>query len=459
MMDSQVREHTLADFQRIATLLPGAQLPWLTKLRSAALENFAQNGFPTLHDEEWKYTNVAAIEKHAFLALPDGGKHDASNAASDGTITALVQELALTKDTGHLLVFHNGRHASALSAPGQLPAGVVLGSLADALKQSPEALEPYLSKNDRQTVFGALNTAFMADGAYLHLPRDTVLEQPVHLLFITTGSGADADAAAPFSIHPRNLIVAEAGAQATVIEHYAGPDGVVYFTNVVTQIFTAENAAIAHYKLQQEAAQAFHIAGIHAAQQRNSRLESHSITLGAALARNDITTAFNAPGSEATLNGLYLVGGKQHVDNHTRIDHLQPGCTSHEYYRGVLDGRARAVFNGKVIVHPGAQKTNAHQSNHNLLLSRDAEIDTKPQLEIYADDVQCTHGATIGQIDEDQLFYLRSRGVEETMARALLVHAFAHDVIERIQVASLRTRIEQILLTRLPQGDRIKELS
>ncbi|MEO6351724.1 MAG: Fe-S cluster assembly protein SufD [Burkholderiaceae bacterium] len=443
-MNSQAREHTLADFQRIATRLPGAQLPWLAKIRSAALERFAHNGFPTIRDEEWKYTNVAAIEKHTFLAMPESGK-------IDGAVAALVQELALDNGAGHLLVFHNGRHAPALSAPGSLPAGVTLGSLADALEKTPEALEPYLSDSERQTVFGALNTAFMADGAYLHLAPGVVLEQPVHLLFITTEAGA--------AISPRNLIVAEAGAQALVIEHYAGADGVVYFTNAVTQIFAAENAAIAHYKLQQEAAQAFHIAGVHAEQQRNSRLESHSITLGAALARNDITTAFNAPGSEATLNGLYLVGGNQHVDNHTRIDHLQPGCTSHEYYRGVLDGRARAVFNGKVIVHPGAQKTNAHQTNHNLLLSRDAEIDTKPQREIYADDVQCTHGATVGQIDDDQLFYLRSRGVEEAMARGLLIHAFAHDVIERIRVTALRSRIEQILLTRLPQGDRIKELT
>lgn len=438
------REHTLADFQRIAATLPGTQLPWLAKARSAALERFAHSGFPTLRDEEWKYTNIAAIEKHAFLALPNGGEFA-------DTATALAQNLALNDSSGHLLVFHNGRHAAALSAPGRLPAGVTLCSLADALQQTPDALEPYLGNADHQTVFGALNTAFMADGAYLHLPRNTVLEQPVHLLFITTASGA--------AISPRNLIVAEDGAQATVIEHYAGLDGVVYFTNVVTQIFAADNAAIEHYKLQQEATQAFHVAGIHAAQGRASRLASHSVTLGAVLTRNDITTAFNAPGCEATLNGLYLVGGQQHVDNHTRIDHLQPNGTSHEYYRGVLDGRSRAVFNGKVIVHPGAQKTNAHQANHNLLLSRDAEIDTKPQLEIYADDVQCTHGATVGQLDEEQLFYLRSRGVEEAMARGLLIHAFAHDVIERIRVASLRSRIEQILLTRLPQGDRIKELT
>ena len=199
------------------------------------------------------------------------------------------------------------------------------------------------------------------------------------------------------------------------------------------------------------------MAGIRAQQARDSRLLSHSVSLGAALARNDISTALAAPGCDVTLDGLYLVGGRQHVDNHTRVDHAAAHCTSRELYRGVLDSHARAVFNGKVIVHPGAQKSNAQQANHNLLLSRDAEIDTKPQLEIYADDVKCTHGATIGQIDENQLFYLRARGIEASMAKSLLVHAFANDVTERIRVAALRGRVERLLFTRLPYGDRIRE--
>ncbi|MEP6965661.1 MAG: Fe-S cluster assembly protein SufD, partial [Polaromonas sp.] len=319
-----------------------------------------------------------------------------------------------------------------------------LTSLAQALDATPEALEPWLTSEETPGAFDALNSAFMADGAYLHLKRGTVLLAPVHLLFISTGSGS--------ASHLRNVIVAEAGAQASVVEHYAGADGAVYFTNAVTRIFAADNASIEHHKLQQEAAGAFHVAGIHALQQRDSRLASHSFTLGAALSRNDITTVFGASGCEATLNGLYLVGGQQHVDNHTRIDHRQPSGTSRENYRGVMEGRSHAVFNGKVIVHPGAQKTRAHQVNHNLLLSWDAEIDTKPQLEIFADDVICNHGATVGQLDETQLFYLRSRGVEEALARRLLVHAFAHDVIEPLRVAALRGRLEQILLARLPQA-------
>lgn len=437
-MNTDARNHYLADYARIATALPGAGLPWLARRRVEALDAFAQRGFPTRRDEEWKYTSVAAFEQHAFAALPG---EDAGAAA------ALLQNLLPRSIDGHLLVFHNGRHLPALSSPGVLPAGVTLASLADALQRMPQMLEPYLAGDEAQGAFGALNAAFMADGAFLHLKRGTVLEAPVHLVFLGTAThGAS---------HLRNLIVAEEGAQATVIEHYAGLDGSVYFTNAVTQLFVAANASIEHHKLQQEAGDAFHIAGIHAIQQRDSRVASHSFSFGGALARNDISTVFDARGCDATLNGLYLVGGRQHVDHHTRIDHRQPDGTSRENYRGVLDGQSHAVFNGKVIVHPGAQKTNAFQANHNLLLSRDAEIDTKPELQIHADDVKCNHGATVGQLDEAQLFYLRARGIEEAVARNLLVHAFAHDIIERIRVASLRTRLEQLLLARLPQAEPI----
>lgn len=441
----RARNHYLADYARVAAVLPGARLPWLTSTRSAALDAFAQNGFPTKRDEEWKYTSVAAFEKQAFFAMPESGRNGGAAVAAK-----MVNRFALDHTAGHLLVFHNGRYVPALSAPGRLPAGVTLTSLADALDSASDALEPYLSNDHQAPAFGALNSAFMADGAYLHLRRGTVLEAPVHLLFLSSEAGG--------ASHLRNVIVAEAGAQASVVEHYAGADGALYFTNAVTRIFAAENAIIEHHKLQQEAADAFHMAGIHARQNRDSRLESHSFTLGAALTRNDITTAFDASGCEATLNGLYLVGGSQHVDNYTRIDHRQPNGTSRENYRGVLEGQSHAVFNGKVIVHPGAQKTNAYQANHNLLLSKDAEIDTKPQLEIHADDVKCNHGATVGQLDETQLFYLRSRGIDAVVARNLLVHAFAHDVIERIRVASLRGRLEQILLARLPQGAHMGEL-
>jgi Fe-S cluster assembly protein SufD len=445
-MKPDARDHYLADFARVAERLPGAGAPWLVRLRTDALDVFAQRGFPTRRDEDWKYTSVAEFEKQRFAALAEG---TAASQALDA-----VRDIMLDNEGGHLLVFVNGRHAPALSSPGRLPAGVQLGSLADALERMPEALEPWLaggaSEQTAQNSFGALNTAFMADGAWLHLPRGAAIEAPVHLLFLSDAAGG--------ASHLRNLIVAEDGAQATVIEHYVGIGGIAYFTNALTQIHAAPNATIEHHKLQQEADGAFHIAGIHALQQRDSRFESHSFSLGAALARNDITTAFEATGCDVTLNGLYLAGDRQHVDHHTRIDHRMPHGTSREYYRGVLDGTAHGVFNGRVIVHPGAQKTNAFQANHNLLLSTDAEIDTKPQLEIFADDVKCNHGATVGQLDLNQLFYLRSRGIDEAVARNLLVRAFAHDVIERIRVASLRTRLEQILLDRLPPVGQMEEL-
>ncbi|TAM05741.1 MAG: Fe-S cluster assembly protein SufD [Paraburkholderia sp.] len=441
-MNTDARSHYLADFARVADLLPGRGVPWLGRLRKDALDQFAQRGFPTRKDEDWKYTSVAALERQHF--------HVATDCRANAGADRLMNHYGLAADVGHLLVFVDGRFAPWLSDIGALPAGALLSSLADTLEAAPDVIESYLANNEHQTVFGALNTAFMADGAFLHLRRGIVLEAPVHLLFLSTRPDV--------AHHMRNLIVAEDGAQVTVIEHYAGIDDMAYFNNVVTSIFAEGNAAIAHHKLQQEGSAAFHVAGIHAAQQRDSRLESHSISFGAALARNDITIVLHGNGGEAMLNGLYLVGGTQHVDHHTRIDHCQPNSTSREHYRGVLEGQSHAVFNGKVIVQPGAQKTNAFQTNHNLLLSREAEVDTKPELQIYADDVKCNHGATVGKLDEAQLFYLRSRGIDEAVAHSLLVHAFAHDVIERIRVASLRTRVERILLARLPQEERIEEL-
>lgn len=441
-MNIHARNHYLSEFMRVAETLPGADVPWLGRLRATAIDRFAQRGFPTRRDEEWKYTNLAALENHPFFA--------AAARPDRATARAIANSLALEDEAGHVLVFHNGHYMPSLSAAGKLPAGVQLCSLADALNAAPEALEPWLWDEEPQSAFGALNAAFMSDGAFLRLERGTVLEEPVHLLFISTGTDG--------MCHAKNIIVAEEGAAATVIEHHVGTDGALYFNNVVTRIFAAAGTAIVHHKLQQESREAFHVAGVHAFQQRDSRFESHSFSLGAALTRNDITTTFDAPGCEATLNGLYLADGNRHVDNHTRIDHRKPHCTSREHYRGVLDGTARAVFNGKIVVHPGAQKTSAFQANHNLLLSRDVEIDTKPELEIYADDVKCNHGATVGQLDEKQLFYLRSRGIDEAVARSLLVHAFAQELIERIRTGALRTRLEQLLLARLPQDQLIGEL-
>ena len=437
------RERTLVDYARVASLLPGARTPWVLRARDISLDQFAQVGFPSTRDEEWKYTSLAAIEKRTFTAMP--------NEAYCPNLETEIASHLFPDLAGHRLVFVDGRHAAALSSVRRLPFGVSVAALGETLERTPKLLEPFLSQVRHQTIFGSLNTAFMSDGAYVHLARDVKLEEPIHLLFMATTANA--------AIHPRNLIVAETGAHATVIEHYVGRDEIEYFTNALTEIFIADGAAVEHCKLQQEARQGFHIGAIHVAQDRDSRFVSHSMVFGGLLTRNDITTAFNEVGCTAMLNGLYWVGGRQHVDHHTRIDHNWPNGTSREYYRGVLDGQSRGVFNGKVVVHPGAQHTDAQQLNHNLLLSEGSEIDTKPQLEIYADDVKCTHGATVGQLDDAQIFYLRSRGVEEATARALLTYAFAQDVIERIRIAPVRAKLAQLLLSRLPQGHRIRELA
>jgi len=280
-----------------------------------------------------------------------------------------------------------------------------------------------------------------------------VLQAPIHLLFVSSAPGN-----ATLS-QPRNLIVLGAGSQATVVETYAGLSDEVYFTNVVTEIVLGDNASLDHYKLQEEGARAFHIALTQVHHGRESRFTSHSIALGAALARNDVRALFATEGSECTLNGLYMATGKQHLDNRTLIDHQSPRCTSRELYKGVLDGQSRGVFSGRVLVRHDAQKTDASQTNKNLLLSDEALVDTKPQLEIFADDVKCAHGAAVGQLDEDALFYLRSRGIGQEAAKSLLTYAFASEMVNLIPLAPLRSRVRELVTSRLPEWEKLKEVA
>ena len=437
---SEMADRFVAEFARHRKELPGARVPWLARLREDAIARFAERGLPTTRDEDWKYTSVAPIAKRAFALLP----HDAPPGVDVG---AFVPE----DGAAHRLVFVDGRYVPRLSRIGPLPAGVTLESLAATLERDPEGLEPWLAATAHETVFAALNAAFMSDGVHLRLARGVVLDEPIHAIFVSTAADA--------AVHPRNVIVAEDGAGGALVEHYVGHDAAASLTNALTRVAVGANASVAHYRLQQESVRALHVGAVHASQQRAGRFASHSITLGAALARHDVTTTFDAEGCEATLDGLFVAGGRQHVDHHTRIDHAQPHGTSREHYRGILDGSARGVFNGKVIVHPRAQRSDALLSSHNLLLSKSAEIDTKPELTIDADDVKCAHGATVGQLDDDQLFYLRARGLDAPFARALLTYAFAHDVIERVRVASLRSAIERALFARLPDGERIRALA
>ena len=439
-MNVQIESWDDLELERIPQHLAGHAVPWVTKARQSAFERFVEHGFPTRREEEWKYTDVAAIGKRASLA-PD-------NIPPDPSSEAALFAWTLAQENTHLLVFVNGHYSDELSAPRGLPAGVKLESLADLLDGDADLPEELFGEQHEHTIFAALNNALSTDGAVLQLAPGTMLDKPVYLLFVASGHGT--------AIYPRNIVIAGEGTRATIIEHYFGMLEAHNFTNAVTQIELGAGAELHHCKLIQEGKDAFHVAGIHAEQAAGSRFASHSFALGGRLARNDITSSLRGPECLCTFDGLYLLEGKQHVDHHTRIDHLAPSCTSREYFRGILDGESHGVFNGKVIVHPHAVKTDAHQSNRNLLLSRQAEVDTKPQLEIYADDVKCTHGATVGQLDDDSMFYLRSRGVDADSARSLLVYGFANDIIARVEVPEMRTRIEHLVLDRLPQGEEIK---
>lgn len=425
--------HYLDEYTRCRSALPGQRLPWLVSVREEAFRHFLSTGFPTMRDEDWKYTSIAPIEKGRF-PLAKGKPAEVDDA----------QVEALVLPETYLMVFIDGRHAPALSRVAAIPAGITIASLAAMLDRQPQRIAARFSRVAHYSSgFTALNTACMADGAYIHLAAGTLLDKPLHLLFIASTAG--------LACHCRNLLVAEADSRASIVEHHAALGLPAYFTNTVSEIVLGRGAQIEHHKLQQESGKAFHIATINAELAEKSRLISSSLAFGGALARTDIEVGLNGEGAECVLDGLYMPDGRQHIDHHTRIDHSRPRCTSREFYKGVLGGSSRGVFNGKVIVHPEAQQSDAAQTNRNLLLSAHAEIDTKPQLEIWADDVKCSHGATVGQLDADQIFYLRARGIDEAAARALLTYAFAAEMVGRIGIAPLRERLDALLRGRLPQ--------
>jgi Fe-S cluster assembly protein SufD len=331
------------------------------------------------------------------------------------------------------LVFANGH---LVSRPESLPKGLEVGPFADDPAAVAQHLGKYVSFDDN--AFVALNTAMTQDGALIRVARGAVIAEPIEIFYLTN-CGKE-----PIATHPRALILVGANAQCTIVERYTGVSEAAYFTNAVTEIVVAESAVVDHYKIQQEALSAYHVATLQTSIGRSAVFSSTSISLGGALVRNDANASLSE-GSEGTLNGLYIVTGTQHIDNHTAIDHRQPHAASHELYKGILDGKSHAVFNGKIFVRKDAQKTDSKQTNKNLVLSDDAVVDTKPELQILADDVRCTHGATIGQLDAESLFYLQSRGIGKEDARNLLVFAFAQDVVDRIKVQSLRDSLEKIL--------------
>jgi Fe-S cluster assembly protein SufD len=424
------RDHYLASIEQLARS-SAATPAWLRRLREAAANRFEEQGFPTGRNEDWKFTSVAPLLRVAFQVPARDAKLEPSALAP------------FTFADTHQLVFVNGHFDRRLSADGSLPAGVTVTSLAAMLRERPELVEQHLGRyaGHEDHPFIALNTALVQDGAVIALARGVALEKPIHLVFIST-------ATEPVAAYPRVLVVAEAASQLTLAESYVGTDRVAYFHNAVTEVVAGADAVIDHYKLVRESGAAFHVGALQAHLARGSKFSSHAVTLAGGWVRNEARAVLDAEGCECTLNGLYLASGRQHVDNHTVIDHAKPRCASHELYKGILDGQAHGVFNGKIYVRQDAQKTDAKQTNQTLLLSEDAVIDTKPQLEIFADDVKCTHGATVGQLDAEAVFYLRSRGIGLEAARSLLTYAFANDVVSRIKVGSIRRQLEEALLAR-----------
>lgn len=428
-------------FERLEKL---AQEPtWVTAARKTAMARFAELGFPTLKDEDWRFTNVAPIAKLPFRPALELAQH--------GLTPDTLTRYAFAGLRGTRLVFVNGHFSPELSSLAPQPEGVKISSLKQALLSDAALVEEHLFRHARtdDSAFAALNTAFFQDGALIFVPADKAVTQPVHLLFVSTGKENGAAA------HPRNLIVAERGSQVTVIESYVSLTDAASVTNTVTELIAGDNAVVEHVKFQDESPHAFHIAGLAAHFGRASNVVSHSLALGAKLSRTNIHANLVGEGLECILNGLYLTRGDQLADHHMIVEHAQPHCASHEYFNGILADKSKGVFHGRILVRPGAQKTDAKQTNKNLLLSDDATADTKPQLEIYADDVKCTHGATVGQLDDQSIFYLRTRGIGLETARRMLIHAFAGEIIERVRNEAIREELDKLVWDRLEQHEKV----
>ena len=420
----------ISNFELFENSLNGGSLKPFHQVRKEAIANFSNLNFPTTHDEDWRFTNISPLLKHDFVP---GEKSKLKQKQ--------IKNFLFKKVSDNLLVFINGHYAPELSKFKNLPEGIKVGSLAEEIENGSEIIDKHLGKytNYKTQIFTALSTAFTQDGAFIYVPDNLVVDSPINILFITNAEGNKVLS------QPRNLFVAGKNSQVTIVERYVSPDEGIYFTNVVSEIVTGENSLINHIKIQEESLNAFHVSRTEIDQEKNSNFISYSISIGGNISRNDVNSKFNDEGGECTLNGLYLLTGSQLYDTHSLMDHAKPHCTSHEHYKGILDDNSRGVFNGKVIVRKDAQKTNAFQENKNIILSESALVNTKPQLEIFADDVKCSHGATVGQLDQDSLFYLKSRGIGEDKARSILIHAFASDVIKSIKIEPVKNYLEEIL--------------
>jgi Fe-S cluster assembly protein SufD len=410
---------------------------WLEPVRRVAMTRFARTGFPATRDEEWRFTPIGPIVQGSWRPAAGGGAE---------LSRAQLAPFVFGHPDWTTLVFVNGVYSEALSAAGPLPAGVRVASLAEALRSDDGLLQAHLTRHApvEGSPFTALNTAFMGEGGVVHVGAGVELALPVHLLFVSTAEAGGSVA------HPRNVVVVERGARASIIESYVTlAPGQAYWSNPVTEVAVAAGAWVEHTRIQRESEHAYHVGLTHVDQQRDSHYRSFSLAMGGALSRHNLHVRLNDENIETLMYGLYVTRGDQVADSHTAIYHDQPNCRSWEVYKGILDGRSRAVFNGKVFVRPEAQKTDAKQTNRNLLLSDGARVDTKPQLEIFADDVRCTHGATVGRLDEMARFYARSRGIPSAAADLLLTYAFAAEVVEEVALAPVREELDRLVRDRL----------
>lgn len=434
MQTMQSAERYIATFRERRTA--GACGPaWLEELRQAAMASFAAIGFPTTKNEDWKYTNIEPVVSLPFVS---------GNGEVKRLDAAEIFSKACVDPDAPRLVFVNGAYAPELSSVESLPSGVRVASLAQLIERNDPTLAAGLGRcaDHRRQAFVALNTAFLKDGAVISVAPGCRLSEPIYLVFAASARERR------IVIYPRTLITLGAGSEVKIVESYASVNGGTYFCNAVTELVFEADANVEHYRLQREGTAAFHVGTLDARLARGCRLTAHSVTLSGLLVRNNVHVLLDGEGAECVLNGLYLGDGKQHMDNLTEIEHAKPRATSLELYKGILNGASHGVFNGKIIVHKDAQKSDARQTNKNLLLSAEATVNTKPQLEIYADDVKCTHGSTIGQLDPDALFYLRSRGLGLEEARSLLSFAFASDVVGRISIDPLRRRLDDYLASK-----------
>ena len=409
---------------------------WLELVRSSAMDRFEQLGFPSVREEDWKYTNLATLAKEEFVPVTSGQSAGKPAHSKEGLAYPETAEAHLVVVDGFLR-----EDLSNKTGLGDVIAVDLLSAAEDA--RYNKLVRKYLARNAGYHNNGltALNTAFLQSGVFLWIPKNVKLERPLQITFV-----ADAENGASF---PRLLVVAEENSSATVIESFASTNGGKYFTNAIAEIVLKDGAQLEHYRVQRESNNAYHVSTTSAELGRASRYDTTSINLGAQLSRHDVSVVMDHEGAETAVDGLYMVGSDQHSDTHSVIDHKQPHCTSHQLYKGILDGNGRAVFNGKIFVREGAQKTDAQQTNKNLLLSEKARVDTKPQLEIYADDVKCAHGAAVGQIEPEQLFYLETRGIGPELGRSLLTYGFAEEVIGKIKIDSIRSQLDEIVLRQL----------